>query len=441
VLNTLATRSTFTDTRQFFIQFLQTTPDTGYIVDNLTRSLVDMADDDDIGSNPIIGPWLFDCGSGVNTCFAAVRPENMNILAINFYNHTEFGVNAMSQAEDAACVDGQGTCDLSAAEQQTISFAVPSCQQGAQPRLCTYLAPLTFDFIDQVVRFDEYARTAPVVNVTAPVAPASTGWYNAATLGGPGNALTVDVNVSDYRYPTGISALSCLDGAAAFAVAPSAPPTDSSEQATGALTDGVHQIACQGTDGADQGFNEQGNEGAGPGSQQSVSFQIDTHPPTVTFSGDSGSYGILANVAISCTAADTLSGVASTTCPTTSGPGWSFGAGPHVLNATATDKAGNVGSGSANFTITVTAADIDTLTHQFAHGAAQYKVLPAFMKAIADLVISANDLPLKAIGPKTTAAQKHALISAYDQGIQTLAKQGWLTTAQAATLVGLAAAL
>ena len=33
VLNTLATRDTFTDTRQFFIQFLQTTPDGGYIAE------------------------------------------------------------------------------------------------------------------------------------------------------------------------------------------------------------------------------------------------------------------------------------------------------------------------------------------------------------------------------------------------------------------------
>jgi len=151
----------------------------------------------------------------------------------------------------------------------------------------------------------------------------------------------------------------------------------------------------------------------------------------VTYSGDAGSYGILANVAIDCSAADTLSGAA-----------WSFGAGSHSLSATATDNAGNTGSGSASFTVTVTvsAADLDTLTHQFIHGAAPY-TLPAFMKAIVDVQVRITDLVLSAIGPKTTASHKHAVIASYDASIQTLAREGWLTASKASTLIGLAAAL
>ena len=227
--------------------------------------------------------------------------------------------------------------------------------------------------------------------------------------------------------------------AATLRAEPSPSPTTTAH-GSASLADGVHQIACQATDGADQGFHGQGNQGAGAGLCGRCDCPDRHDPPTVTYSGDAGSYGILANVAINCSAADTLSGVASTTCANQSGAAWSFGAGSHSLSATATDNAGNTGSGSASVTVTVSAADLDTLTHQFIHGAAPY-TLPAFMKAIVDVQVSITDLVLRAIGPKTTASQKHAAIASYDASIQTLAREGWLTASQASTLIGLAAAL
>src|SRR5206468_339511 len=145
------------------------------------------------------------------------RPENLNILAINFYERT---------------VDSSG-----------------------QP----------FDFVPEVLRFDEYARTAPVVQVSAATPPAATGWYNAAALGGQGQTLTVGVSASDYRYPTGVPTLGCVDNSAA-AAPQNVQTTDSTRAGSLSLADGVHTVDCTAADGAADGLHGVGNRGAGPGS-------------------------------------------------------------------------------------------------------------------------------------------------------------------------------
>ncbi len=438
VLNTLSTRSSFSDWRHLFVQFLQTTPDGGYIADNLDGSLYDMAVGNDGGSNAVIGPALFNCVTGAGDCFAQYRPENVNILAINFYNRTAVTtLHGLTQTEVSDCYEDDGPCDLTAAEQQTLNCTF----SGDLPPVvsCTYTDPLTFDFIDQVIRFDEYARTAPVVNLSTSLAPAATGWYNAATLGGVGKPLGFGVGASDYRYPTGLTALSCVDGSTTLAIAPTVPTSATSAGGAGSLSDGVHQVSCQATDGADKGFNQSGNAGAGPGSNATGVFQIDTHPPTITYTGNLGSYGILVPVAINCTAADTLSGVASTTCVNASAPAWSFGAGQHTLSATATDKAGNTGSGSTSFTVTVSAADLCTLTRQFVQGSAAYNAQSFLIKALLTTIVGEDCAELIASGSNKTT--KQLLLTAYRQGVQSLAKSGWLTALQATALTGLSGAL
>ena len=70
-------------------------------------------------------------------------------------------------------------------------------------------------------------------------------------------------------------------------------------------------------------------------------IDIDLTSPTVTYTGGKASYQVDEQVSITCTAADALSGVASTTCANVSGPAYSFGLGSHTFSASATDKAGN----------------------------------------------------------------------------------------------------
>ena len=95
---------------------------------------------------------------------------------------------------------------------------------------------------------------------------------------------------------------------------------------------------------------------AGNSASASYTAQIDKVGPTVSYAGNAGTYWLLETVAITCTAADALSGVASSTCANANGPAWTFGAGAHTLSANATDRAGNTGSGSTTFTVIVTPA-------------------------------------------------------------------------------------
>jgi hypothetical protein len=676
VRNTLETRETFSDTRHFFIQFLQTTPTPHFIKDESPGgSLLDMAVSSNEGTNPLVGPTLFECGKP-ESCFAERRPENMNILALNFYNRTGAQRDTPSEEplaidhfldsqEEAACIHGNGVCDLTDAQSATLWCP------GITP--CYYSAPGSFDLIEEAVRFNEFARTPPVVDLSTSATPSANGWYNGATLG-QNAPLPISVSAHDYRYPTGLTALSCLDGGSPVSLSDDVPTRGSSTAGIGSLSDGVHSIGCQATDGANQGFHHAGNAGAGPGSNPAAVFKVDTHAPTftprptplpneagwertnvsvvwfwmdkggsgiesgscpgstpssgegtitvsatcqdlagntatasrvvkvdtmaptaaptqvpaagktgwsganvsvnwnwtdtggsgidpanctttsspsgegsvtlnatcqdiagntgtasytvkvdkttpaasptqaptangagwnrtnvvvnwnwtdkgsgvdpthctpssasagegsialsatcldiagntgtasrtvkvdkivptVTYTGNAGTYSALATVAVTCTPADSVSGVASSTCASVSAPAWSLGGGPHTLAATATDVAGNVGSGSTVFTVVASPADLSTLTRQFVDGSAKYKAQATTTKAAIDVLVSVDCLPLALINSKLPANLKQPLIAAYKLLIQPLVAGGLLTSAQLTTLDGLAGAL
>ena len=607
----LETRSSFSDTRHLFIQFLQTTPTGSFIAGTPSGSLLNMAVSSEEGSNALIGPTLFECGKP-ESCFAELRPENINILALNFYNRTGAQADTPSEKpltiahflggkEEDSCVLAQyfpevGPCGLTEAQKSAISC--PGIT------LCYYTEPGSFDLIEESIRFDEYARTPPVVELSTSKPASANGWYNAAAIGN-GASLLFGVATHDYRYPTGIAALSCRDGAASLPPF-TLVPTETSEAELGPIaefglghvSDGVHPITCEATDGAKDGFNGVGNSGAGPGSNASVVFKVDTHAPiasptqsptansadwnhgnvtvnwnwtdpaggsgiepascttsstssgegtitlsatcqdvagnvgtasytvkvdkaaptaapsalpaangagwnrgnvtvswnwtdkggsgiepascttsstssgegtitlsatcqdvagntgtasytfkvdkiapTVTYSGNAGTYSLLAPVEITCTPADSLSGVASSTCATASGPAWSFGAGAHTLSATATDVAGNVGTGSATFTVTVSSADLSTLTRQFVDGSAKYQAQTSLSRTVIDTTVGLDCVPLSLINSKLSAVLKQPLVATYKLSLQTLTLGGWLTSAQVTTLGNLAGAL
>ncbi len=107
------------------------------------------------------------------------------------------------------------------------------------------------------------------------------------------------------------------------------------------------------------------SDNAGNVGTASYKVNVDETPPVVGYTGNAGSYSVAQSVAISCSATDALSGVASDTCANIAGPAWSFGLGNHIFSATAIDKAGNVGSGSTSFTVTVDYASLCALTEEF----------------------------------------------------------------------------
>ncbi|HWB21689.1 MAG TPA: lamin tail domain-containing protein [Gaiellaceae bacterium] len=182
-------------------------------------------------------------------------------------------------------------------------------------------------------------------------------------------------------------------------------------------------------------------DNAGNTASASYTAQIDTVAPTVTLAGNKGSYGILDTVAISCTAADALSGVASPTCTGANGAAWTFGAGAHTLNAQAADKAGNIGSASTTFTVTVKPTDLAKLTTQFVTGSAKYESANPINKIAVSLLVTIGTNAVLDLTPSVKPAAKAQLLALYKTELNVLVSSGYLTSAQETTLLGLSAAL
>lgn len=104
----------------------------------------------------------------------------------------------------------------------------------------------------------------------------------------------------------------------------------------------------------------------------SVTIKRDATPPVIAFAGNAGSYTVDQMVSITCSATDATSGVATSSCPGASGAAYSLGLGSHTLSASATDNAGNAGSATASFTVTVTPASLCNLVDRWVsqHGIA-----------------------------------------------------------------------
>ena len=196
------------------------------------------------------------------------------------------------------------------------------------------------------------------------------------------------------------------------------------------MSDGTTQISCTATD-----------SGGSTSPPTSNDVKLDRELPTVTYTGNAGTYDVLDPVAITCTPADTVSGIASSTCSDAETPAWTFGPGTHTLHATATDTAGNVGTGSTGFTVEVTIAGLCRLTTQFVQGSAKYRALSPAQKKLVDALAKALCNTLEQIVPKLNPAQTRRLVKAYEAGVHALVKPGWLTTNQVATLDDLAEAL
>jgi hypothetical protein len=163
-------------------------------------------------------------------------------------------------------------------------------------------------------------------------------------------------------------------------------------------------------------------------STRTLSLMIDKTPPTITFTGNAGTYTVDQTVDIKCTATDSLSGIASSTCPGASGAAYTFGLGAHELDATATDVAGNTGTGSTTFTVIVTFDSLANLTEQFVsqHGIANS--LTSKLSAAASAASRGND------------SAKAGALGAYINELSAQSGKA-LTAAQATLLQQLAGAL
>lgn len=109
---------------------------------------------------------------------------------------------------------------------------------------------------------------------------------------------------------------------------------------------------------------------AGGTATATVTVRRDGTAPVVTYTPSAATYGVDDVVSIGCTVSDATSGVAgNATCPGAVGAAYTFAAGHHTLTYSATDNAGNIGTGTATFTIVVAPADVCTLVRRWTDNA------------------------------------------------------------------------
>ena len=175
--------------------------------------------------------------------------------------------------------------------------------------------------------------------------------------------------------------------------------------------------------------------------------RIDKTLPTITYTGNTGTYSVEQTISITCTAVDPLnsngtpgSGLASTTCANVNAPAYTFPLGPNTLSASAIDVAGNVGTGSTTFTVGVTFRTLCTLTVQFIETSPNFLSLPP--RAQAHLVQVVNQLCILEDDqlPPDPGNEADA-IAEYQKKLAHLVGRDYLTPAQAAILLTLSRAL
>ena len=109
--------------------------------------------------------------------------------------------------------------------------------------------------------------------------------------------------------------------------------------------------------------------GAGLSATQNVAAKRDATKPVIGYAGNAGSYTVDQVVAITCSASDVMSGLASSTCATVSGNAYTFAVGANSFSASAQDVAGNGNTASTIFTVAVTSGSLCALVERWVSNA------------------------------------------------------------------------
>jgi hypothetical protein len=246
----------------------------------------------------------------------------------NGWNLQDVGVNL--HAADNAGGSGVSQISYSAAGAQVIASTVVNGASTSVAINTEGITTITFFATDNAANVESpktltirLDKTPPTITGEATPTPNGNGWNN--------TNVTVSFLASD--------ALSGLASSSADA-----------------------QVSAE---GANQEIVGNAEDNAGNKATASVLLSIDKTPPSITFSGNAGAYTVDQTVAITCLAADALSGIASSTCPRASGPAYLFPLGLNSLAALATDRADNQASVSTSFTVSVTFDSLANLTLRF----------------------------------------------------------------------------
>lgn len=192
---------------------------------------------------------------------------------------------------------------------------------------------------------------------------AGTATDAAGNTSGPSN--TVSANIDTIKPTISAAIVSGTPGTGGWYVSPVTVGFTCADGGSGVATCAADQtLSGQGANTSTAGVatDVAGNISA---ASNTVSMNIDTVKPTITFAGNAGSYSVDQQVTITCSTFDATSGIAASTCPGVSSPAYAIGVGSHTLDASATDNAGNQHSASTAYTVTVNSDNICKLVERW----------------------------------------------------------------------------
>jgi hypothetical protein len=189
------------------------------------------------------------------------------------------------------------------------------------------------------------------------------------------------------------------------------------------------------------------NDSAGNRVVSSLVVRIDKTPPIVSYSGNAGTYTVDQIVNITCAAVDPMngngtpgSGLAST-CRNVNALAYTFPVGANTISSSVADNAGNIGRGSATFSIGVTYPSLCNLTLQFVETSPTFLALPGFIQTFLDQGVADLCKLLGGAQFAPDAFTKGLLIASYQAALPALVFISLLTSDQAAILLALSNSL
>ncbi|MBB6730915.1 discoidin domain-containing protein [Cohnella zeiphila] len=199
--------------------------------------------------------------------------------------------------------------------------------------------------------------TPPVTSATRSAEPNDAGWNR--------TGVTVSLQASDEDGGSGVAKL-VYDAAGAQSIGERTVDGAAAEVTISA--EGETELSFHAVDAA-------GNEEPA----QTLQVRIDSSAPSVTVAG-AGTYTIDQTVQITCTAADSASGLASDPCaaPLVNAPAYTLGIGSHTVNVQAADKAGNTTQQSADYQVKITLASLLKLILSWVHGPGANGIVQSF---------------------------------------------------------------
>lgn len=286
--------------------------------------------------------------------------------------------------------------------------------------------PSTTAYVSRLIFEPQTDTSPPTTSIALTPAPNAAGWNN--------TNVTVNLSATD---PDGVADVATIHYSAAGAQTIAPTVVTGSTASFVVSTEGVTTVTYFAKDKA-------GNTEAA----HTRVIRIDKTLPTVTYTGNAGTYTVDQTVAITCAAADppnangtAASGLASTTCANVNAPAYSFPLGPNTLSASATDIAGNIGRGSATFIVQVTSDSLCALTVQFIETSPKFLSLrPHAQKRwdrLANRICESLDQGQGSLDPDDKAEK----IEAYKEALTHLVDKDFLTPAQAAILIKVSQAL